>query len=140
MPRVVVGVLVQDGRVLLCHRIPGREHSPDRWDFPGGHVEPGESEGGALGRELREEVGVAIEPPSRPCDFEVRRGSEPPTALVLRGWILGAWVGTPRLVDREEHDDLAWFAAGDLPALDLSYAEYAPMLRRVLAPDIDRRG
>ncbi|HEY8319921.1 MAG TPA: NUDIX domain-containing protein [Amnibacterium sp.] len=78
MPRVSVGVLIRGGRVLLCHRVVEKVHDPDRWDFPGGHVEPGESDGEALARELEEEVGVVVEPPSRPCDLEVRRGSERP--------------------------------------------------------------
>ena len=139
MPRVAVGVLVRDGRVLLCHRVPGREHSPDRWDFPGGHVEAGESDGEALARELLEEVGVVVEPPGRPCDFEVRRGTGEAAGLVLRGWILTDWAGTPRLIDDEEHDDLAWCTAADLPGLALSHAEYAPMLSRVLAPAVRGR-
>ena len=65
--------LVRDGRVLLCHRVPQKADNPDRWDFPGGHVEAGESDGEALARELQEEVGVAIEPSSRRWDLEVRR-------------------------------------------------------------------
>jgi len=139
MPRVAVGALVRDGRVLLCHRVPGKAHSPDRWDFPGGHLEEGESFGEALARELEEEVGVVVEPPTRSCDFEVRRGAGDAAGLVLRGWILTDWTGTPRLVDGEEHDDLAWCAAADLPGLALSHAEYVPMLRRVLAPDAHHR-
>jgi hypothetical protein len=39
---IVAAVLVRDGRVLLCHRSPGREWFPNVWDLPGGHVEADE--------------------------------------------------------------------------------------------------
>src|SRR5262245_25626560 len=47
---------VGDGRVLAALR-----HSPPGWELPGGKVKPGESEPAALVRELREELGVAVE-------------------------------------------------------------------------------
>ena len=40
---LVAALLVRDGRMLLCHRSAGRRWYPDVWDFPGGHVEGGES-------------------------------------------------------------------------------------------------
>ncbi|MGY1698758.1 NUDIX domain-containing protein [Geodermatophilus sp. SYSU D00766] len=35
-----------------------RRWYPDAWDFPGGHLEPGEDEPAAPARELSEELGV----------------------------------------------------------------------------------
>jgi mutator protein MutT len=61
--QVVAGLLVRQGRVLLCHRSPDRAWYPDVWDFPGGHVEAGETAPDALVREVREEVGVVITAP-----------------------------------------------------------------------------
>ena len=58
--RVVVGALVRQDRVLLVHRRPKRRAGPDVWDLPGGNVEAGESELGALARELSEELGVQM--------------------------------------------------------------------------------
>lgn len=60
MHRVVVGALVSEGLVLLAHRSPNKRAYPDVWDLPGGVIEDGESELGALTRELREELGVQI--------------------------------------------------------------------------------
>ncbi len=56
---MVVGVLTDDhGRVVIAQRVDG----PFRglWEFPGGKIEPGETPGAALTRELYEELGVRI--------------------------------------------------------------------------------
>ncbi|MCB9759037.1 MAG: (deoxy)nucleoside triphosphate pyrophosphohydrolase [Alphaproteobacteria bacterium] len=55
--RVVGAVAVVDGRVFLAQRPPGGRHG-GLWEFPGGKVEPGESDAQALARELREELAV----------------------------------------------------------------------------------
>ena len=58
---IIVGAaIVANGRVLGCERAEPPE-SAGRWEFPGGKVEPGESELDALVRECREELDVEIE-------------------------------------------------------------------------------
>ncbi len=57
----VVHCLVTDrtGRLLLQLRSPSKDVQPGKWDTSvGGHVDPGESIEAALGRELREELGL----------------------------------------------------------------------------------
>src|SRR5436309_1462601 len=58
MTDIVNGLLLRNGTVLLARRSAGRQAYPNRWSFPGGHVEAGESLDDALIRELREEIGV----------------------------------------------------------------------------------
>ena len=113
---VVVGALVREGRVLLGHRSPDKHAFPDVWDLPGGVVEAGESELEALARELHEELGVRIEPDSvrHLCRATVGPPAEP---VVLSAWLVPDWHGTPANLAPEEHVDLAWFAAEDLPPL-----------------------
>jgi 8-oxo-dGTP diphosphatase len=56
----VVGGLLRDGdRILLAQRPPGSSYG-GCWEFPGGKVEPGESDAQALARELSEELGVTV--------------------------------------------------------------------------------
>lgn len=58
---VAVGMLLRaDGSFLLCTRPPGKAYA-GYWEFPGGKVEAGEDVLMALGRELREEIGIQVE-------------------------------------------------------------------------------
>jgi 8-oxo-dGTP diphosphatase len=53
---VVGAAIIRNGRLLAARRVGGR--FAGLWEFPGGKVEPGESDHEALRRELREELGV----------------------------------------------------------------------------------
>jgi 8-oxo-dGTP diphosphatase len=57
---VSAGVIIQNGRVLVCQRLPGERHG-SKWEFPGGKRESGESIEECLRRELREELDIAAE-------------------------------------------------------------------------------
>ena len=59
--RVAAAVVWRDGLLLLTRRPPGGRFGL-LWEFPGGKLEPGESPGQALVRELREELGVGAVP------------------------------------------------------------------------------
>jgi 8-oxo-dGTP diphosphatase len=57
MTTVVAGVIEHEGKILICRRRADQPH-PLKWEFPGGKLEAGESPESALGRELREELGI----------------------------------------------------------------------------------
>jgi 8-oxo-dGTP diphosphatase len=116
MDRVVVGALVSDHRVLLAHRRPSKRAFPGRWDLPGGLIEDGESDLGALTRELREELGVRIatDSTSHLCRVLVRPAGQP---ALLSAWLVRGWEGAPANVAPEEHDEIGWFGLEELPAL-----------------------
>jgi 8-oxo-dGTP diphosphatase len=52
----VLGLIVDAGDVLLIHQMELPE--PDRWDLPGGGLEPYETLMQGLAREIREETGL----------------------------------------------------------------------------------
>jgi len=58
--RVVAAVIQQDGKYLITQR---RENAslPLLWEFPGGRVEPGETDLEALQREFKERLGASVE-------------------------------------------------------------------------------
>jgi 8-oxo-dGTP diphosphatase len=57
MTKVAVGIIVNNGKVLLCQRKKS-DHYGLKWEFPGGKFEPGESAEQCLRRELAEELGI----------------------------------------------------------------------------------
>jgi 8-oxo-dGTP diphosphatase len=100
-------VIVTDGRVLACERSAPPE-AAGRWEFPGGKVEPGESDAEALARECAEELGVRVE-------VGERVGPDVPLAhgrAVLRVYAVRLLDGdVPRAL---EHTAMRWLAAGEL--------------------------
>ena len=57
---VVVGIIInKDNQVLIAKRA-SHQHQGDKWEFPGGKVENGETPQEALRRELKEELDIDI--------------------------------------------------------------------------------
>ena len=102
---MVGAAVLRDGRVLASRRT-----EPPRlaglWEFPGGKVEPGEDDGSALVRELREELQVEVEVGDRLGD-DLPIGA----TAVLRVYVCRLLSGEPALVDHDEH---RWLGADDL--------------------------
>jgi 8-oxo-dGTP diphosphatase len=67
--RVVGAMIDKDGRYLITQR-PQTASLPLLWEFPGGRVEPGETDGAALARELGEEIGIEVEVQDRVIHVE----------------------------------------------------------------------
>jgi len=107
-PRVIVAaVIVTAGRVLACERAAPPEVA-GRWEFPGGKVEPGETDAQALTRECAEELGVRVA-------VGPRIGPDVPLAhgrAVLRVFTVTLLEGdVPRAL---EHTAMRWLAADEL--------------------------
>jgi 8-oxo-dGTP diphosphatase len=58
--RVVSAEIQRDGRYLITQRSP-RAVLPLLWEFPGGRVREGESDGEALARAVRDRIGVTVQ-------------------------------------------------------------------------------
>lgn len=125
---IVAAILIRAGRVLLCHRSPDRRWFPGVWDLPGGHIEPGEARGAAIAREVNEELGVWIEPP-----HAGPRASLSTAAFEMQIWVVSDWSGEIINAAPWEHDQIAWFLAVELDALDLAHDGYPGLIDDALA-------
>lgn len=126
---VVAVILRRPEQVLLCHRSPRRRWYPDVWDFPGGHVQPGEHPADALRREVAEELGAELEGVN---GGPVLHRVDPQNALDLTVWVSHRWRGPVSNLQPEEHDAIGWFAVGQLDALTLADPAYLPLLQKLL--------
>ncbi len=131
--QVVGAALVDAGRVLVAQRSGGPYDGC--WEFPGGKVEPGESQLAALVRECAEELGVVVEPGlflgEVPLDGVV--GGGPRGASTMRVWAARIVSGE---VAATEHAELRWVTAAELDDVDFIAADrpLLPAVRTLLTP------
>jgi 8-oxo-dGTP diphosphatase len=110
---------VRDGLVLAAYR-PGPDGG---WEFPGGKVEPGETEEQAAVREIREEL-----------DLEIKVGVSlgPPVVISeryrLHVYLASIVAGEPVL---REHAELRWFGRDELDESDWLVPD-RPFVRELL--------
>jgi ADP-ribose pyrophosphatase YjhB (NUDIX family) len=104
-------LLVDDrGRVLLARR--AADPGAGLWDLLGGFVDEGEEGLDALRRELREELGVEIEPGEFVGAFPDTYGEDGVYTFNLY-WTARIASGEP--TPSEELEEIAWFAPDGLP-------------------------
>jgi 8-oxo-dGTP diphosphatase len=126
VPLVVVAALIRaPGEVLLGYRSANRLSYPAVWDFPGGHVETGEQPLDALGREIREEIGVALQLEALAVTPDLRVHERD---LDLSLWAVRAWEGEPVNCAPDEHDRLEWFDINHAITMTLAQQAYRPWL------------
>jgi 8-oxo-dGTP diphosphatase len=106
---VVAGAVIENGRVLAARRRSPPELA-GKWELPGGKVDPGETDAGALARELAEELGVTVTVGGR-VGGDVDLGDN----TVLRCYRAEVVAGRPT---PNEHDAVQWVDAGGLGAVD----------------------
>ena len=58
--KVAVGVIHKDAKFFVCCR-QSHQHQGNKWEFPGGKIDAGESVEQALQRELLEEIGISVQ-------------------------------------------------------------------------------
>jgi len=92
-----------DGRVLIAQRPEGKSMA-GLWEFPGGKVESGERPEQCLIRELREELGIAVEEEClAPLTFASH--AYPDFHLLMPLYVCRRWQG---IVEARERQRLKW--------------------------------
>jgi 8-oxo-dGTP diphosphatase len=114
---VVAAVLVNRvGEVLIAQRPPGKWQE-GRWEFPGGKLEPGESEEQAVRRELTEELGIRVEVTERLTGCRHDYGDR---CVEMGLWLVLRYAGEPQGLDGQA---LKWVSLARLPKEDLLEAD-----------------
>lgn len=124
MITVVCAVIIQKHRVLATQRGPGQDR-PGKWEFPGGKVQPGESETRALEREIDEELQVKIRPGYRLTPVIHHY---PNVSICLIPYLCRLSAGEITL---SEHSAYRWCTADELEQLDWAEAD-RPVVREVV--------
>jgi ADP-ribose pyrophosphatase YjhB (NUDIX family) len=112
-PRIGCGAAVfENGKILLVRR--RRPPEAGCWGLPGGKVEPFEPVAEATAREIREELGIIIEPVDLLCvvDQIDRVEGQHWIAPVFR---IDRYEGTPTIREPDALSDLGWFDLNHLP-------------------------
>jgi 8-oxo-dGTP diphosphatase len=127
-----VALLDDAGRVLLARRPLGKSHA-NKYEYPGGKVEPGESPQAGLYRELAEELDIAVHPDDMfPLAFSSVSGEKNCLLLMLFG--ARRWTGTPR---GAEGQPVQWVTVNELGVrvCCVSMACHSPLLCNEQATD-----
>lgn len=123
---VVAAVIHKDGRILATQR--GYGEFKDKWEFPGGKMEAGESREEALRREIREELDTEINIGKLLCTVEY---DYPAFHLTMHCYLCSVVSGTLVL---KEHESAGWLSAGALESVDWLPADIQiiPIIRKCL--------
>ena len=121
-----VALIDQDCRVLIAQRPQGKTLA-GLWEFPGGKVESDERPEAALIRELREELGIAVEEACL-APFTFASFAYPDFHLLMPLYICRCWNGS---VAARENQTLKWVRPQDLRAYPMPPAD-APLIPALL--------
>lgn len=114
--RVSCAILLDGGKVFAAQR--GLEmHHPLKWEFPGGKVEPGETEEECIKRELAEELQMKIHIIARLRPFY---HTYPDFSIELIPFFCRLLEGGHTAL---EHSRTGWFSPAELLTLDWAEAD-----------------
>ncbi|MBN1493238.1 MAG: (deoxy)nucleoside triphosphate pyrophosphohydrolase [Candidatus Omnitrophica bacterium] len=115
--RVIAAAIERDGKVLIGKRRKDEKRFANKWEFPGGKCEDGETDEECLVRELFEECRVRIEV-NRLIDSNVHNYN----GLEVRLFLYHCTADTDN-ISSLDHDELKWVEVEKLRAYDFLEAD-----------------
>ena len=107
---VVAAVIMKDGKIFATQR--GYGAYKDKWEFPGGKIEPDETREHALAREIKEELDTDIKVGDYLCTVEY---DYPEFQLTMHCFMCNVISGKLTLL---EHEDAKWLAKEEIWSVD----------------------
>ena len=117
---VVAAIILRDGAYFATQR--GYGEFEGMWEFPGGKIEPGESQETALKREIQEELGVDITIGELLCTTEY---DYPTFHLTMHCYLCSVASGE---IELREHKSAQWLTAETLDTV-----EWLPADKEIIA-------
>ena len=117
---VLAAVIIKDQKILCVQR--GTHKYPyltNKWEFPGGKMEEGESQEETIRREIREELWMEIQPIKHLLSHTHHY---PDFSIELHTWLCAPLSDELEL---NEHKAFVWLEAKDLKKLDWAEADVA---------------
>ena len=90
--QIAVGIIRNDAGEIYITQRAADAHMANKWEFPGGKIEAGETAEEAMIRELEEEVGITA---SEPHLFDKLEYAFPDRHITLWFWLVENWQGEP---------------------------------------------
>jgi 8-oxo-dGTP diphosphatase len=115
---VVAAIIKHKGKILCVQRNTSKyEYISNKWEFPGGKVEVGETREDAIIREIREELNITITVES---EFITVDHVYPDFSLLMHSFIC---IAEDPYIFLFEHIDFKWLNIAELNLLDWAAAD-----------------
>ena len=123
---VVAGIIKCENKILCVQRSKNKlEYISEKYEFPGGKIEEGESKEEALSRELLEELNIHV---SIKAEFCTIVHNYPDFELTMHSFI--CTINSPKIT-LNEHIDSKWLSLDQLADLDWAAAD-VPNVEKVV--------
>lgn len=123
--QIAVGIIRNDAGEIYITQRAADAHMANKWEFPGGKIEAGETAEEAMIRELEEEVGITA---SEPQLFDKLEYEFPDRHITLWFWLVENWQGEPW---GKEGQPGRWVAQSALVAEEFPPAN-APIIEKLV--------
>ena len=124
MTKVSAAIIEQKGKILIARRKKS-SYLGNKWEFPGGKLEPGETPEECLKRELSEELGIEAEIGEFICSS---KHSYRHVTIELSAYKVSHFAGEISLIS---HDEIKWIFPSELKDYEFPEAN-APILRKLM--------